>query len=223
MSDFQRDVQKALTFVTDKQLIAICLSSLNSGRKLLEGDLAKATKKDTGLKRSLKVIKKEIAYAFGKPKVEGSSAIDRINIKRNQFSFLAFKTKLANRKLPKKIRGKARRLSGSPKQKVLLGVTVGSKFQSYEGVFIGQGKASKATGRKPVLPFRRINPDDNSSKLESMQVNTFNIVINNDKNLKEAGKNYINKLRDRISKKILQRAKKEIEKTTLKLKVGPKK
>ena len=217
MSDFGREVQKALRFVTDKQLIAICLSSLNSGRKLLQGDLAKSTKQTTGLKRSLKVIRDRIAYAFGKPIVRGMSAIDRIGIQRNQFSFLAFKTKLANRKLPKKRRGKPRRLSGSPKQKVLLGVTIGSKFQSYEGVFIGKGKGGS------VLPFRRINQDDNNSKLETMQVNALNIIINNDANLKRAGKNYIDKLRERITKRVKQRAKKEIERRKLKLKVGPKK
>lgn len=222
MSDFGRDVQKALRFVTDKQLIAICLSSLNSSRKLLKSDLAKAVKSETGVKRPLKKIRDRIKFAFSRPKQIGKIAFDLINVSSGQFSFLAFKNKKANRKLPKKTRGKARRLSGSPRQKVLLGVTVGSKFKSYQGVFIGKSKGGESTGGKPVLPFRRINPDQNQSKLETMQVNALNIVINNDANLKKAGKNYLDKVRERISKKILQRAKKEIERRNLKLKVGPK-
>jgi hypothetical protein len=221
MSDFGRDVQKALRFVTDKQLIAICLSSLNSSRNLLLTDLAKAVKSETGIKRSLRNIKKRLKFAFERPKIEGSKAIDKIDIDRPQFTFLAFKAKIANRKLPKKRRGKARRLSGSPKQKVLLAVTVGSKFKSYQGVFIAKGENEDEKKRK-VLPFRRKEANRNRSPLEVMKVNALNIVINNDPNLQKAGKNYLDKLRERISKKILQRAKKEIERRNLKLKVGPK-
>ena len=207
MSDFKTAYRQAFKEISPQKFQTAVSSSMKSGRKKLISDSAKFLKKAFSLKRKMEVIRDRIK-TLNNLKKSNAGVIDKFIVDNARFTFLAVPHKKKKRKLPPKRRGIARRLSGSPAQMVVDSVKIGGKFRKYEGVFIGKYK-----GQGDDLPFRRVDPNDNNSKLEVMNFNAFNAAYRNENNLEKLSENYSSKVFQEFSKKIIRAYYRNLNKT----------
>lgn len=163
MGSFSQEMAKALNLLPHTKIKSAARGGLKKNRKKFVYSLATFLKKETKLRRTVQKIADRLGFKPN-PRAYDGGVVDNIFISNTQFSFLAF---------PHKIKQKRRKSGSFSSARALESVNVGKGFKKYDGVFVARGKNNN------LLPFRRKNPSDNRSKLKSMQVNSYNMIVNN--------------------------------------------
>ena len=196
MGSFSQEMAKALKLIDVKKVNSAARGSLKKNRKNFAYELATFLKKETGLKRSIQKIVDRLKFKAN-PRTYGAGVTDDIFIRHTQFSFLAF---------PHKVKQKRRKSGSFSSATILESVNTGKGDRKYEGVFIARGAENN------LLPFRRTSPTAGKHSIESMQVNAYNMIVNNSDKFNQWSTNYSTEVMTEMGKRMIRAMARQVNK-----------
>jgi hypothetical protein len=190
MASFSEEMAKALKIVTGKQIQRASRAALKKFNPDFEKDMYKEAKK-FGLLRSFATFVKRMKFG-STPKETNQGVTQSIFVRDTQFTFLAF---------PAKIKQFRRKNGTFGKRRIVEGVKVGTKFRSYQGISI-----ANFNGREVPVRSKR------GGGIESMKVNIYNIIANNESNFENATDDYAKNVMVDIGKRMIRAAARKLNK-----------